>query len=495
MQYLDNSIPQSLTCCTPIEYPVEVALGAADFVSEDVQDVNSDFGMCPECAIQAYYRLLNTGFRPGLAAGTDYPCNGGEALGSLLTYVQVADGQMTYRNWIEGIAKGRTVVSRNGHNEFLAVTVNGTATPGDEIQLTGGGSVQVTIQWTATQNLTGTVELVQNGVVVASQPASVTPSVPATMTTSVNFAKSGWLAARRMDGNGHQVHTAAVFVTVNQAPVRVSVEDAQFYVQWMDTLLTNTSPGGIWNSYFPTNLAAAQARYQAAKAVYQQIAVEAMVVAKTPASGATGVAVGTTVTATFSKALDPTTVSSSTVFLQGPGGSSIPATVSYDSSSFVATLTPSSALANSTTYTATVKGGPSGVKDPTGTALAADVTWTFTTASGSSCPCAIWPATATPAVAAATVDPSAIEMGVKFQASVSGAITGMRFYKGATNTGTHVGNLWSGTGTLLASVPFSTETASGWQQATFATPVAITANTTYVVSYHTSGGNYAYTYD
>ena len=106
MQYLDDGIPDSLNCCTPIEYPVEVALGAADFISEDV--IGSD------AFIQAYYRLLNTGFRPGFAAGTDYPC-GVTALGSLLTYVQVANGQMTYRNWIEGIAAGRTVISRNGH--------------------------------------------------------------------------------------------------------------------------------------------------------------------------------------------------------------------------------------------------------------------------------------------------------------------------------------------------------------------------------------------
>ena len=64
----------------------------------------------------------------------------------------------------------------------------------------------------------------------------------------------------------------------------------------------------------------------------------------------------------------------------------------------------------------------------------------------------------------------------------------MRFYKAATNTGTHVGNLWSNSGTLLATATFTGETASGWQQVTFATPVAITANTTYVASYHTNDG-------
>ena len=214
MQYLDDGIPQSLNCCTPIEYPVEVALGSADFISEDVQWERF-----------RHSRLLpfaQHGFRPGLAAGTDYPCGNSDP-GSLLTYVQVEGGQMTYRNWIEGIAAGRTVISRNGHNEFLDLTVNDSATPGDEIKLTGGGSVPVTIQWTANQNLTGTIELVSNGVVVASKQASVAPGASASLSATVDFTKSGWLAARRMGSNGHEVHTGAVFVTVNNKPVRASV--------------------------------------------------------------------------------------------------------------------------------------------------------------------------------------------------------------------------------------------------------------------------------
>ncbi len=191
---LDNDIPQELSCCGPVEYPVEVALGSADFISEDV---NGD-----DSFINAYYRLLNTGFRPGFAAGSDFPCNADA--GALLTYVQTAGGELTYRNWIEGIAQGRTVISRNGHNEFLQLTVNGNAGPGDEINLTGSGSLPVTIQWTANQNLTGTIELVRNGVVVASEQRSVASGVPASLNTTVNFTKSGWLAARRMDSNGHQ---------------------------------------------------------------------------------------------------------------------------------------------------------------------------------------------------------------------------------------------------------------------------------------------------
>ena len=89
-------------------------------------------------------------------------------------------------------------------------------------------------------------------------------------------------------------------------------------------------------------------------------------------------------------------------------------------------------------------------------------------------------------------DSSAVELGVRFRADMNGHVTGVRFYKGATNTGTHVGSLWTNTGTLLATATFIGETASGWQQVAFSTPVAITANTTYVVSYHTNTGNYGF---
>ena len=79
-------------------------------------------------------------------------------------------------------------------------------------------------------------------------------------------------------------------------------------------------------------------------------------------------------------------------------------------------------------------------------------------------------------------------MGVKFRSDVAGTITGIRFYKGAGNNGTHIGLLYTATGTLLGQVTFTGETASGWQQANFATPVAISANTTYVAAYFSTSG-------
>jgi hypothetical protein len=88
-------------------------------------------------------------------------------------------------------------------------------------------------------------------------------------------------------------------------------------------------------------------------------------------------------------------------------------------------------------------------------------------------------------------DSNPVEVGVRFQSERSGYITGVRFYKGDGNTGVHVGNLWTNTGTLLATATFFGESASGWQQVNFTFPVAIAANTYYMASYHTTTGHYA----
>ena len=88
-------------------------------------------------------------------------------------------------------------------------------------------------------------------------------------------------------------------------------------------------------------------------------------------------------------------------------------------------------------------------------------------------------------------DTSAVNLGVEFNSNEAGSIAGIRFYKAATNTGTHVGALWSASGTLLASGTFTNETASGWQTLVFSSPVAVAANTTYVASYLAPSGHYS----
>ena len=106
-------------------------------------------------------------------------------------------------------------------------------------------------------------------------------------------------------------------------------------------------------------------------------------------------------------------------------------------------------------------------------------------------PVRIWSDALVPTVTSAN-DPNPVELGVKFASTVNGLITGIRFYKGAGNTGTHFGHLWKADGTLLATTTFQNETATGWQYAPFQPAVSINANTTYVASYHTNTGHYSF---
>jgi hypothetical protein len=275
MQYLPfgfypppDGILQSLDCCAPLEYPVEIALGSSSFLMEDVHGSDS--------AIQAYYRILNCGFRPGLVASTDYSCNYLEPLGTLLTYVRIPDRKLTYDKWVEGVAKGQTVIARNGHREFLDLEVNGTARPGDEIRLAGKGPARVRIEWRSLAGAEGRIELVHDGAVVASQTASVTRGMPAVFESTVEFTHSGWLAARRMDWqNGHRTHTGAVFVIIDAKPVRASSSDAEFFIKWIDNLLEKTSPGGEWSKFLSHDRDSAQKRYREARAIFERIAAEA----------------------------------------------------------------------------------------------------------------------------------------------------------------------------------------------------------------------------
>ena len=214
------------------------------------------------------------------------------------------------------------------------------------------------------------------------------------------------------------------------------------------------------------------------------------IIGVSPVNGASNVSQTTNVTATFSKTMDPATISTGTFELRDPSNNLVSATITYDPSTRTATLTPAAVLANSTVYTATIKGGASGVRDLTGNLLASNYIWSFTTMAALTGTYTIWPSTTIPGTLDGGPD-SAVELGMKFRSDVSGYITAIRFYKSSANTGVHIGNLWTSNGTLLATEIFTNETASGWQQVNFSTPVAITANTVYVASYHTNVGHYS----
>jgi Bacterial Ig-like domain/Chitobiase/beta-hexosaminidase C-terminal domain/Bacterial Ig domain len=161
---------------------------------------------------------------------------------------------------------------------------------------------------------------------------------------------------------------------------------------------------GTWPSTFPTNTTVS-----AVHSMYATLAPDTTpptVTAVTPAAGATAVTGGTAVTAAFSEDINPATLTSSTFVLRNPSGVAVGATVSYSAASRLATLTPSAVLAGSTTYTATVNGGTSGVKDIAGNAVASNFVWSFTTAVADTTPptvTSVTPANNATGVSAGTV--------------------------------------------------------------------------------------------
>ncbi|VDC32177.1 hypothetical protein PSET11_02965 [Arthrobacter ulcerisalmonis] len=207
-----------------------------------------------------------------------------------------------------------------------------------------------------------------------------------------------------------------------------------------------------------------------------------------PLPGASSVPQAATVGATFSRPVTPASV---TLTLKTAAGASVAGATAYDATARKVTFTPSAALALGTSYTATLTGTATG-----GGALTAGGSWSFTTVVSAptpgSCPCSFFDESTTPSIAEIK-DGVPLTLGTRFTSTANGTVTGVKFYKSAGNTGTHVGTLWSAAGQQLASVTFANESSSGWQTAYFNQPVTMSANTEYLVAYKSPTGTYSAT--
>jgi hypothetical protein len=152
-----------------------------------------------------------------------------------------------------------------------------------------------------------------------------------------------------------------------------------------------------------------------------------------PANGATGVPLTQVVTATFNKAMDATTVNTSTFTVAGPGGAPVTGAVAY--SGTTATFTPAAPLAGGTLYTATIA---TGAKDPAGTALASKFAWTFTNPLNTTSNVPINQKIT--AIFSQAMNPATVVASGTFTVAVAGvggaAVTGTVTYVAATNTAT-----------------------------------------------------------
>lgn len=82
------------------------------------------------------------------------------------------------------------------------------------------------------------------------------------------------------------------------------------------------------------------------------------------------------------------------------------------------------------------------------------------------------------------------ELGTKFRSTQAGTITALRVWRATGGPTNFPARLWTGTGTLLASNTISAPSQNAWAEAALSSPVPISSNTTYVVSYSVSAGQY-----
>ena len=225
------------------EMPLDLALG-----SINAMDVLSNSN--EDAATPMWYRLLNTGLKCAISAGTDSFTNrrhhwlpGGQRV-----YVHVP-GEFTYEHWVENYKAGHSFAT-NGPMVRLAVNGKG---PGEELHLGAPGAI--TLEARAASIIPfETLELVANGQVIATARAG-SDGRTARLTTVHKLEQSAWVAAR-VRGSYHRLlpndafayaHTSPVYCLVGDGKI-ASREDAQFFVDWIDRLIALAEKRGRYAS-------------------------------------------------------------------------------------------------------------------------------------------------------------------------------------------------------------------------------------------------------
>ena len=183
---------------------------------------------------EAWYEILNTGFRITPTGGTDYPCSGASIPGRERFYTKV-EGPLTYENWLEGVRRGRTFVTNGPILEFQVDAKE----MGEEVVLEQAGSVDVQgrVRFDPTWDDIERLEVIENGLLLRSFPRTRNSS-------EIRFrfehpvGQASWLAIRasgrklgeaeprrRPSGVIHgtfrptsEAHSAPVYVSLDGAP-------------------------------------------------------------------------------------------------------------------------------------------------------------------------------------------------------------------------------------------------------------------------------------
>jgi hypothetical protein len=307
----------------------------------------------------------------------------------------------------------------------------------------------------------------------AFSPSGVAPVSTATTPTAT--------FSRAIDPSSLTSATMTLNSTAGSVTGAVSYDPTTFTAKF--TPATSLTPSTNYTLALTTGIAAADGA-PFAGATFGFTTVDGpKVTSVSPTAGVASVDRSTTVRALFSRSMAPSSITTSTFVLFAPDGTVVPATVTYDDASLTATLTPTSTLIGAVTYTASVSAS---VMSADGTPIGSSTAWKFTT---STCPCSLFAAPLVPAQqslptrdARAGTGPWTYELGVKVRVDEPMRLTAIRFWKSKSETGTHVANLWTSTGVLLASTTVTGETASGWQTGSFASPPLLQAGAVYIAS-------------
>ena len=205
---------------------VDAALGDIDFV--ETTRVEPEPWMGDLTWRGLYYKLLNSGLRLSLVAGSDNSCFVTE-IGDQRTFAQLGNEPLSYAAWCQAIAAGRTTVS-SGEHRFLDLEVDGTGI-GGQISLAQPGvlNVEVTLSVTPGQSDSGWLHLLRDGRDVARAPYTLPAGGTTTLSVSLPMSESGWLSARCLPG----AHTGAIYVYVQDRPI-VRAEDATYWMGYCD---------------------------------------------------------------------------------------------------------------------------------------------------------------------------------------------------------------------------------------------------------------------
>ena len=274
--------------------PDDKPVPAVDFISTMNSDRTAEFNI--------WYHTLNCGFRVRASGETDFPCMSGERVGLGRVYARL-DGKLDFDRWCDALAAGRSYVSdgRTHLMEFSAAVVSGelpvktsrsrtressdsgdaigslttsatvsshleAGTHDSELKLAEPSRVKFTVTAAALydDHCQLPVELIVNGYPVAQQEITA-DGREQSLVFEHPFEKSSWAAIRVFP----QAHTNAVFVLVNDQPIRANRHSAEWCLRCVDQCWKSKSP-----TYRDEERATAERDYETARQVFRAIAAD-----------------------------------------------------------------------------------------------------------------------------------------------------------------------------------------------------------------------------